>query len=43
LTKENLAEIDKKARSFQVPTGVGWLPLNISSNYGGLKAEQWKT
>lgn len=43
LTNENLVEIDRKARCFQVPAGVGRLPTNISSNYGGFKADQWKT
>ena len=43
LSNENLVEIDRKARCFQVPTGVGRLPSNISSNYGGFKADQWKT
>ena len=40
LTNENLVEIDRKARCFQVPAGVGRLPTNISSNYG---ADQWRT
>lgn len=39
LTKENIEEIDKKCRCFQVPAGVGRLPINISSNYGGFKAD----
>lgn len=43
LSNENLVEIDRKARNFQVPVGVGRLPMNISSNYGGFKADQWKT
>ena len=43
LSSENLAEIDRKARLFQVPAGVGRLPINISSNYGGFKADQWRT
>ena len=43
LTKDNLAEIDRKVRLFQVPNGVGRLPTNVSSNYGGFKAEQWRT
>ena len=34
---------EKLYRCFQVPTGVGRLPSNISSNYGGFKADQWKT
>lgn len=43
LTKDNLAEIDRRIRLFQVPSGVGRLPTNVSSNYGGFKAEQWRT
>ena len=43
LTNEHLVEIDRKARCFQVPAGVGRLPTNISSNYGGFKADQWRT
>ena len=43
LTNEHLAEIDRKARYFQVPAGIGRLPTNICSNYGGFKADQWKT
>ena len=40
LSSENLAEIYRKARLFQVPAGVGRLPINISSDYGGFKADQ---
>ena len=43
LTKEKLADIDRKAACFKVSAGIGRLPVNISSNYGGFKAEQWKT
>ena len=43
VNNENLAEIDRKADLFQVPLGVGRLPVNISSNYGGFKADQWRT
>ena len=34
-------EIDRRARLFKIPPGVGRLPTNISSNYGGFKADQW--
>ena len=39
LTKDNLAEIDRRIRLFQVPSGVGRLPTNVSSNYGGRAME----
>lgn len=42
LNNIDLAEIDRKASLFRVPVGVGRLPINISSNYGWFKAEQWK-
>ena len=43
LTKDHLAEIDHRVCLFHVPSGVGRLPTNVSSNYGGFTAEQWKT
>ena len=43
LNNQSLLEIDHKARCFQVPAGVGRLPLNVCSNYGGFKADQWRT
>lgn len=43
LTKEKLGCIDQKACCFKEPAGIGRLPVNVSSNYGWFKAEQWKT
>ena len=43
LTVEKLAEIDQKIVNTQIPLDYGSLPTkNISSNYGGFTAEQWK-
>ncbi len=36
-----LNEIDRRTRLFFVPPGIGRLPINFSSNYGGFKADQW--
>lgn len=43
LTEVSLSEIDQRAKLIQVPSGIGRLPTNISSNYGGFKADQWRT
>ena len=43
LSEESLQEIARRAQHIQVPSGVGRLPANISSNYGGFKADQWRT
>ena len=43
LSNDDLSEIDRRARLFKTPLGVGRLPTNISSNYGGFKADQWRT
>ena len=43
LSRQSLLNIDVKAQCFQVPAGSGRLPVNISSNYGGFKADQWRT
>ena len=43
LTKENLKLIDNKLREFNISRDFGRLPNNISSNWGGFNAEQWKT
>lgn len=42
LTDTSLTEIDRRARLIKVPSEVGRLPTNISSNYGGFKADQWR-
>lgn len=42
LTDTSLTEIDRRARLIKVPSEVGRLPINISSNYGGFKADQWR-
>ena len=38
----SLVEIDHRAKLVQFPSDVGRLPTNISSNYGGFKADQWR-
>ena len=43
LCDDQLDEIAKRAKEIQVPSGVGRLPSNISSNYGGFKADQWRS
>lgn len=43
LTKESLKVIDNKLREFKISGDFGRLPNNISSNWGGFTAEQWKT
>lgn len=43
LSKTQLSGIDEKASRFIVPNNVGRLPLNISSNFGGFTASQWRT
>lgn len=42
LTDTSLTEIDHRARLIKVPSEVGRLPTNISSNYGGFKEDQWR-
>ena len=43
LTLDNLEEVDRRCKSFQVPHSIGRLPINIASNYGSFKASQWQT
>ena len=43
LTKDNLTAIDGIIKRFIVPNYIGRLPINISSNYGGYTASQWKS
>ena len=43
LSEHSLAEIDRRAKLVQVPSDIGRLPTNISSNYGGFKADQWRS
>lgn len=43
LTPADLREVDDRTRTFCIPSGVGRLPVNIMSTYGGFKAEQWQT
>ena len=33
----------KRCKKFDVPSSIGRLPINLSSNYGGFKASQWQT
>ena len=42
LTEDSLKEIERRAKLIQVPSDVSRLPTNISSNYGGFKADQWR-
>lgn len=42
LTPEKLALIDDNIKQLTIPQDYGRLPKNISSNYGGFTAEQWK-
>ncbi len=43
LGSNELNEIDRRTRLFYVPPGIGRLPINFSSNYGGFKADQWRS
>ena len=42
LSSEQLIELEERIRSFHLPPDVGRLPSNISSNYGGYTASQWR-
>ena len=37
-----LSGIEEKCRAYVVPDGVGRLPTNISSKFGGFTADQWR-
>ena len=41
--KNELSSIEERCSLFTLPNSVGRLPSNISSNYGGFKAAQWRT
>ena len=41
--KKELSSIEERCSLFTLPNSVGQLPSNISSNYGGFKAAQWRT
>ena len=43
INKHHLQDINIKCKNFVVPSNIGRLPLNISSNYGGFTASQWCT
>ena len=43
LGKTELEEIDRLLECFIVPNSIGRLPSNISSNFGGFKAAQWRS
>ena len=43
LGKDQLTVIEDRCRLFTLPNSVGRLPTNISSNYGGFKASQWRS
>uniref|UniRef100_A0A1X7TTT6 Transposase domain-containing protein n=1 Tax=Amphimedon queenslandica TaxID=400682 RepID=A0A1X7TTT6_AMPQE len=43
ITKQHLLSIDKLTSTFTVPSNIGRLPLNMSSNYLSFKAAQWST
>ena len=42
LTPQQINLIDDRVKCFQVPPDVGRIPSNISSNYGGFTASQWR-
>ena len=42
LSKDHLATLEKQICSFVTPDGIGRLPSNIGSNFGGFTADQWK-
>ena len=42
LTKEKLREVQEHIETVEAPTHLGRLPGNISSNYAGFTASQWK-
>ena len=41
--KNELSTIDERCSLFTLPNSIGRLPTNISSNYGGFKAAQWRS
>ena len=43
LGKDELLKVEERCRLFTLPNSVGRLPTNISSNYGGFKAAQWRS
>ena len=43
LGRDELLIVEEKCRLFTLPNSVGRLPTNISSNYGGFKAAQWRS
>ncbi len=43
LGSNELNEIDRRTRLFYVPPGICRLPINFSSNFGGFKADQWRS
>ena len=42
LTKEKLQQVQERIGNVEAPSDLGRLPGNISSNYGGFTASQWK-
>lgn len=42
LTPQHMIQIEDKVRCFKVPPDVGRIPYQISSNYGGFTASQWR-
>ena len=42
LTKEKLKKVQENIETVKAPSDLGRLPGNISSNYGGFTASQWK-
>ena len=42
MTKDKIAEIDRRTVLIHVPAGVGRLPGQIGSQYCGFTAKQWK-
>ena len=42
LSKKDLKAIEEGIQQFVIPDGVGRLPLNITSHFGGFTADQWR-
>ena len=42
LSKSNLEEIESRINLMDVPSSIGRLPVNITTNSGCYTAEQWK-
>ena len=43
LSKQNLEQIESLIKKFVIPEGMGRLPSNITSHFGGFTADQWRS